>query len=55
MTYEVTITITVPDVESGSEDDAINFVTEAIEDSFLQQVQFRNGRATGGSVDDETV
>lgn len=44
--YEVTVTITIPDVEAEDADDAINFVTEAIEDSFSQRVEFRNQTAT---------
>jgi len=46
MGYEVTVTVTVPDVDGESEDDAINFVTEAIEDAFAQKVDFRNQQAT---------
>ena len=46
MTYEVTVTVTVPDVEGDDEDDAINFVTEAIEDGFWQRTDFRDQRAT---------
>lgn len=46
MEYEVTVTVTVPDVEGKSEDDAINFVTEAIEDAFAQRVDFTGQRAT---------
>jgi hypothetical protein len=49
MGYEVTVTVTVPDVEGESEDDAINFVTEAIEDSFVQRVDFRDQRAANYS------
>jgi hypothetical protein len=44
--YEVTVTVTIPDVEGDSEDDAINFVTEAIEDGLAQRVDFRNQRTT---------
>jgi len=49
MSYEVTVTVTVPDVEAETEDDAINFVTEAIEDAFDRLVSFGNQRATGYS------
>lgn len=46
MEYKVQVTVTIPDVEGDSEDDAINFVTEAIEDAFAQRVDFRGQRAT---------
>lgn len=46
MNYEVTVTVTVPDVEGDDADDAINFVTEAIEDAFAERVDFTNQRAT---------
>lgn len=46
MGYEVTVTVTIPDVEGDSEDNAINFVTEAIEDAFAQRVDFSGQRAT---------
>jgi len=42
MTYEVIVTVNVPDVEAETEDDAINFVTEAIEDAFDRLVTFSN-------------
>jgi hypothetical protein len=40
MAYEVAVTVYVPDVEAETEDDAINFVTETIEDAFDRPVQF---------------
>lgn len=43
--YHVIVTVEVPDVEAEDEDDAINFVTEAIEDVFVQPVQFCNQTA----------
>lgn len=45
-TYTVTVTIEVPDVEAEDVDEAINFVTEAIEDGFSQTVQFSRQNAT---------
>ena len=45
-TYEVTVRVTVPDVEAGDLDDAINFVTEAIEEAFSQRVSFDHQNAT---------
>jgi hypothetical protein len=45
MAYQVVVTVEVPDVEAESEDDAINFVTEAIEDSFNRLVSFTDQRA----------
>lgn len=50
-TYTVTVTVEVPDVEAEDVDDAINFVTEAIEDGFDRTVSFRNQTAT--TYDDE--
>lgn len=40
MSYEVIVRVCVPDVEAEDEDAAINFVTEAIEDSFATPVTF---------------
>jgi hypothetical protein len=40
MAYQVSVTVYVPDVEADTEDEAINFVTEAIEDSFDRPVTF---------------
>jgi hypothetical protein len=45
-TFEVTVTVTIPDIEGDDADDAINFVTEAIEDSFAERVEFSQQRAT---------
>jgi hypothetical protein len=40
MAYQVIVRVEVPDVEADSEDEAINFVTEAIEDAFDRPVKF---------------
>lgn len=40
MTYQVIVRVEVPDVEAATEDDAINLVTEAIEDAFDRPVSF---------------
>lgn len=44
-TYNVIVTVEVPDVEAEDVDDAINLVTEAIEESFSQRVSFSNQNA----------
>lgn len=44
-TYHVIVTVEVPDVEAEDIDEAINFVTETIEDGFAQSVQFCNQTA----------
>lgn len=46
MAYQVIVTVEVPDVEAETEDDAINFVTELIEDSFDRPVSFSKQSAT---------
>lgn len=38
--YQVVVRVCVPDVEADTEDDAINVVTEAIEDAFATLVTF---------------
>lgn len=38
--YQVAVTVHVPDVEAEDDDEAINFVTEAIEDAFDRPVTF---------------
>lgn len=43
-TYEVIVEVTVPDVEAESDDDAINWVTEAIESVFDRPVTFDRQR-----------
>lgn len=50
-TYQVIVRVEVPDVEAETEDDAINFVTEAIEDAFDRLVSFDMQRTIqlGGS------
>lgn len=50
--YEVAVTVTIPDVVADDEDDAINFVTEAIEEAFAQRVNFSDQRATACGGDD---
>lgn len=54
-TYQVVVTVEVPDVEADDVDDAINFVTEEIESVFDRLVSFTGQRATrlGGSDDDD--
>lgn len=44
-TYHVIVTVEVPNVEAEDIDEAINFVTETIEDGFAQPVQFCNQTA----------
>lgn len=44
MTYEVVVEVTIPDVEAESDDDAINYVTEQIEDAFDRPVTFDRQR-----------
>lgn len=44
--YQVVVTVVIPDIEAEDADDAINFVTEAIEDSFAETVEFMNQTAT---------
>lgn len=39
-TYQVIVRVEVPNVEAETEDDAINFVTEAIEETFAWPVSF---------------
>lgn len=51
-TYNVTVTVEVPDVEAEDVDDAINLVTEAIEDTFSQTVSFSGQTATTYDDDD---
>lgn len=43
-TYEVIVEVAVPDVEAESIDDAINYVTEQIEDAFDRPVTFDRQR-----------
>lgn len=50
-TYQVTVAVNVPDVEAEDADEAINFVTEAIEDAFDRPVTFDGQRAD--TYDDE--
>lgn len=42
--YEVIVEVTVPDVQAESIDDAINFVTEQIEEAFDRPVTFDRQR-----------
>lgn len=52
-TYQVIVTVEVPDVVAESDDDAINFVTEEIESVFDRLVSFTGQSAImlGGSDD----
>lgn len=43
--YQVAVTVYVPDVEAEDDDEAINFVTEAIEDAFDRPVVFDRQQA----------
>lgn len=52
-TYHVIVTVEVPDVEAEDVDDAINFVTEAIEDGFNRPVSFSNQTARSYTDDDD--
>lgn len=51
-TYQVSVTVNVPDVEAEDADEAINFVTEQIEDAFDRPITFDGQRATTYDDDD---
>lgn len=46
MTYTITVTMEVPDVQAEDLDEAINFVTEEIEGAFAQRVHFTGQHGT---------
>lgn len=53
MIFHVNVTVYVPDVEAETADDAINFVTETIEDGFDRPVTFGNAATIDFGQNDE--